>query len=218
MIPWQTNLFFRAADSKPTVSKETSDKILSFNRADETLFNAVNETFWRKIEKYGHQKMKNQIKKLNKMMTLWSFAYQSSGFHHSYINVSPATSMLMTNIGDDFLFSKFEMLSTDFSINIIKITLSATLLFFFNYLRQSDLPVGPKINSGNPSKVKNHIFQAGQIERLKLTFWLQKAKNLIDVVIWQWAKSSLQKLFGQNKMNIFNHWLPIQNKILNFQK
>ena len=60
-------IFNRAADSKPTVSKETSDKILNFNRGDATLFNAVNATFWQKIEKYGHQKMKNQIKKLNQM-------------------------------------------------------------------------------------------------------------------------------------------------------
>ena len=169
--------------------------------------------FGGKLKSTGTKKWKTKSRNWIKwQMTLWSFAYQSSGFHHSYINVSPATSMLMT------FFEKFEMLSTDFSINITKITLSATLLLFLNYLRLSDLLVGPNINSGNPSKVKNHIFQAGQIERLKLTFWLQKANNLIDVVTWQWAKSSLQKLFGQNKMNIFNHWLPIQNKILNFQK
>ena len=52
---------------KPEVSLETRDAILKWNRADATLFKAVNSTFWKKVENYGYEKMKNQIEKFNKM-------------------------------------------------------------------------------------------------------------------------------------------------------
>ena len=52
---------------KHEFSLETKEAILKWNQADATLFNAVNSTFWEKVENYGFDKMKRQIEKFNKM-------------------------------------------------------------------------------------------------------------------------------------------------------
>ena len=45
-----------------------TDKIRSWNGADSALFDAVNSTFWSKIEKFGFDKMEIEVKKLRKMI------------------------------------------------------------------------------------------------------------------------------------------------------
>ena len=46
---------FRSNDSKSLLSDEL--KIRSWNRADSALFDAVNSTFWLKIEKFGFKSL-----------------------------------------------------------------------------------------------------------------------------------------------------------------
>ena len=57
-------LFIRSNDSKSVLSDELKAKIQSWNRADSSLFDAVNSTFWVKIAEYGVDKMDMQVKEL----------------------------------------------------------------------------------------------------------------------------------------------------------
>lgn len=62
------NDFFRSNDSKPVLSNELKTKIRSWNLADSMLFDAVNSTFWAKIEKFGFDKMEMEVKNLRKLI------------------------------------------------------------------------------------------------------------------------------------------------------
>ena len=44
------------------------EKIRSWNRADSALFEAVNSTFWSKIEKFGFEIMEIEVKHLRKLI------------------------------------------------------------------------------------------------------------------------------------------------------
>ena len=55
------NILFRSNDSKPVLSNELKEKIRSWNRADSELFDAVNSTFWSKIENFGFEKMEIEV-------------------------------------------------------------------------------------------------------------------------------------------------------------
>ena len=62
------NILFRSNDSKPVLSDELKAKIRSWNRADSALFDAVNSTFWSKIEKFGFEKMETEVKHLRELI------------------------------------------------------------------------------------------------------------------------------------------------------
>ena len=59
---------FRSNDSKPDLSNELKDKIRSWNHADSALFDAVNSTFWSKIEKFGFVKMETEVENLRNLI------------------------------------------------------------------------------------------------------------------------------------------------------
>ena len=61
-------MLFRSNDSKPVLSDELKAKIRSWNRADSALFDAVNSTFWSKIEKFGFEKMEIEVKNLRELI------------------------------------------------------------------------------------------------------------------------------------------------------
>ena len=61
-------MVFRSNDSKPVLSDELKAKIRSWNRADSALFDAVNSTFWSKIEKFGFEKMETEVKHLRELI------------------------------------------------------------------------------------------------------------------------------------------------------
>ena len=65
---YNSNDFFRSNDSKPVLSNELKTKIRSWNLADSMLFDAVNSTFWAKIEKFGFDKMEMEVKSLRKLI------------------------------------------------------------------------------------------------------------------------------------------------------
>ena len=58
----------RSNDSKPDLPNELKDKIRSWNRADSALFDAVNSTFWSKIEAFGFTKMETEVKNLRNLI------------------------------------------------------------------------------------------------------------------------------------------------------
>ena len=59
---------FRSNDSKPILSDELKAKIRSWNLADSMLFDAVNSTFWSKIEEFGKDKMKIEVEILRDLI------------------------------------------------------------------------------------------------------------------------------------------------------
>ena len=61
-------ILFRSNDPKPVLSDELKAKIRSWNRADSALFDAVNSTFWSKIEKFGFEKMEIEVKNLRELI------------------------------------------------------------------------------------------------------------------------------------------------------
>ena len=76
---------FRSNDSKPILSDELKAKIRSWNLADSMLFDAVNSTFWSKIEEFGKDKMKIEVEILRDLIDermnfcFLSFWYFSEG-------------------------------------------------------------------------------------------------------------------------------------------
>ena len=58
------NHSFRSNESKPVLSDDLKSKIRSWNRADSALFDAVNSTFWAKIQNFGFDNMEMEVKKL----------------------------------------------------------------------------------------------------------------------------------------------------------
>ena len=58
------NHSFRSNESKPVLSDDLKSKIRSWNRADSALFDAVNSTFWARIQNFGFDNMEMQVQKL----------------------------------------------------------------------------------------------------------------------------------------------------------
>lgn len=55
-------MFYVIVIKLPQVNEELGEKILKWNRADMKLYDHFNKTFWAEVDKYGRQRMEDDLK------------------------------------------------------------------------------------------------------------------------------------------------------------